>query len=213
MNKFYAAIYSILISSAFAISSYYFESRVTKGIVDAQGGIHEFFALVISTIIFIVLGFSTYKCLSSILDKNKIKVSTYGLISLFVISMTVFFIVDSFLREKALAHSADPATSQERLRQLVGYESGIGYEVDNRLAGNPSTPVDVLVVLYEKQNQIGTDMILARNSKTPNFILVALSSRENDWRNLILEELKRNPKVKNRELIFDENMVLKEVSN
>ena len=184
-----------MISSAFAISSYYFESRGTKGVEDAQGGIHELFALVISIIIFIILGFTTYKCLSSSLEKNKMKVSTYGLISLFVISTTVFFIIDSFLREKALAQSADPATSHERLRQLVGYESGIGYEVDNRLAGNPSTPDDVLVVLYEKQNQIGTDMNLARNSKTPNYILVALSSRENDWRNLILEELKRNPMI------------------
>jgi hypothetical protein len=109
--------------------------------------------------------------------------------------------------------STDPQTEPQRLRDLVGYQSGFGYEVDNRIASNPSTPIDVLESLYGIEGQIGTDMSLASNSHTPNHILIELSKRNDKlWREHILKSLERNPKVKGNELYFDTDMVLQETT-
>ncbi|GEA13195.1 hypothetical protein KUL49_35700 [Alteromonas sp. KUL49] len=86
-----------------------------------------------------------------------------------------------------------------------------GYEIDNRIASNPSTPVDVLESLYGLEGQIGTDMSLARNPNTPNYLLIELSKHPDEmWRPQITKILARNPKVINGTLFFDENMVLHE---
>ena len=77
------------------------------------------------------------------------------------------------------------------------------------MAGNPSTPVDTLVSLYNKEGQIGTDLTLAANPNTPNDILIALSKRTNErWSDAIVKALKRNPKVRSGELTFDSSMTL-----
>jgi len=69
---------------------------------------------------------------------------------------------------RALTDARDVKTSPERLRELVRF-GGIqaGYELDNRLAANPSTPVDALRELAEKPDQLGTQMVLERNPRTP----------------------------------------------
>ncbi len=68
---------------------------------------------------------------------------------------------------RALTDASDVKASPERLRELVHFD-GIqaGYELDNRLAANPSTPPDVLRELAAKPDQLGTQMVLERNPRT-----------------------------------------------
>lgn len=93
---------------------------------------------------------------------------------------------------QALIDAADTSASPQRLAQLVHFD-GIkaGYELDNRIASNPRTPVEALRLLH-KRNQSGTDMCLARNPNTPEDILEKLAE-END--ELIQRGLSQNPRL------------------
>ena len=96
----------------------------------------------------------------------------------------------------ALLDAQDPETSPERLRALVGYETGFGYEIDNRIASNPNTPADVLRSLHGKPDQVGTEMSLARNPNTPDDILLDLAKRGDDWKKYIQDSLEANPRYR-----------------
>lgn len=63
----------------------------------------------------------------------------------------------------ALLDSENTKASAERLRELARYRGGSGYEIDNRVASNPSTPPDVLRSLHGRPDQVGTEMCLAEN--------------------------------------------------
>jgi hypothetical protein len=91
---------------------------------------------------------------------------------------------------RALSDAANPGTSPERLESLVDF-GGVqaGYELDNRLAANPRTPVSALRKLAVK-NQLGTQMILARSPRTPPDILQQLA-KVNDIN--VQDALKTNP--------------------
>ena len=69
---------------------------------------------------------------------------------------------------RALADARRRETSPTRLAELVHF-TGIqaGYELDNRLAANPSTPPEALRTLSQRANQPGTRQQLARNPFTP----------------------------------------------
>jgi hypothetical protein len=94
----------------------------------------------------------------------------------------------------ALIDSANPNTNPDRLRDLASFSGGPGYEIDNRVAKNPSTPPDVLRSLHGRPDQVGTEMCLAQNPNTPDDILIALSKRNDEWAEYISEALKRNPR-------------------
>lgn len=94
----------------------------------------------------------------------------------------------------ALADAANPTMNPDRLRALVGYQSGFGYEIDNRIAENPNTPVDVLRSLHGKPEQVGTEMCLARNPNTPDDILLELAKRDDKWAEWIQKSLAMNPR-------------------
>jgi hypothetical protein len=81
----------------------------------------------------------------------------------------------------ALMEAANPRTSPARLSQLVHY-FGIqaGYELDNRIAANPSTPKESLRELYWRGNT-GTLMKLAANPRTPDDILEQLAQSNDEW--------------------------------
>lgn len=94
---------------------------------------------------------------------------------------------------QTLAEARDASTSPARLEQLVQVPDDIGYERDNRIAANPSSPPEVLRQLYRRGN-LGTLMILARRSDTPDDVLQSIADHDlNDkW---IREALKSNPEL------------------
>jgi hypothetical protein len=93
--------------------------------------------------------------------------------------------------QRALADAANPGTSPERLESLVEFDGvQAGYELDNRLAANPSTPVSAVRKLALKKDQLGTHMILARNPRTPQDVLQQLGKLNDQY---IQDALKTNP--------------------
>lgn len=100
-----------------------------------------------------------------------------------------------FSARQALTAASNPLTSPDRLRALVHFQ-GIqaGYELDNRIASNPNTPVDALRELYER-GQLGTLMCLAANPNTPADLLEKLSSNQDKF---VVKRLADNPKLPQR---------------
>jgi hypothetical protein len=96
----------------------------------------------------------------------------------------------------ALHDAQDPTTSPDRLRALIGYATGFGYALDNRIASNPNTPADALRSLYVRPDQVGTQMKLARNPNTPDDILLDLAKRDDKWRQYIQASLDANPRYR-----------------
>jgi len=96
----------------------------------------------------------------------------------------------------ALLDSANPATSADRLRELARFQGGPGYEIDNRVARNPSTPPDVLRSLHGRPDQVGTEMCLAENPNTPDDVLRVLATRDDEWARYLAAALQRNPRYR-----------------
>jgi len=91
---------------------------------------------------------------------------------------------------RALSDATNPGTSPARLESLVDFQGvQAGYELDNRLAANPGTPVSAIRKLAAK-NQLGTQMILARSPRTPPDVLQQLG-KVNDKH--VQDALKTNP--------------------
>ncbi len=90
----------------------------------------------------------------------------------------------------ALAEASNPKTDPDRLQELVGYRTGFGDEIDNRIASNPNTPVELLVSLYNK-GRLGTQMCLARNPRMPDSILRKMLQ---DVNVCVVENLRLNPR-------------------
>lgn len=215
VSKYRTKRFALVFSALIACSFFYFQASPAILMQDAQSGLAVFFALIKSSLLFVFLGLSTYKCLSARQISNKIQAITYMVIIIALVSLAGNSMFESAVIKNALEDSANPNTKPERLRALATFQTehdyGISYEIDKRLAINPSTPVDVLESLYGLEGQIGTDMSLARNPNTPNYLLIELSTHPDElWRPQITEILSRNPKVKNGTLFFDENMVLHE---
>lgn len=210
-NKLQISLIAIVLSFAIAFTKYKVEVNLTDIVVDAQAGVVVVFAFITSTILWALLALSIYKLIRTLTARDWSKALLLGLVVAVLTCLAAYSISGSFEKRRALLDSTDPQSEPQRLRDLVGFQSGFGYEVDNRIASNPSTPTDILESLYGIEGQIGTDMSLASNPNTPNHILIKLSKRkDNFWREHILQSLKRNPKVKNEELYFDTDMVLQE---
>lgn len=211
LNKLQIALIAIVFSFAIAFTKYKLEVNLTELVVDAQAGIVVIFAFITSTILWVLLALSNYKLIRALIDGDRSKVLALGIVVAVLACLAAYSVAGSVEKRRALLDSIDPQTEPQRLRDLVGYQSGFGYEVDNRIASNPSTPIDILESLYGIEGQIGTDMSLASNSHTPNYILIELSKRNDKlWREHILKSLERNPKVKGNALYFDTDMVLQE---
>jgi hypothetical protein len=106
------------------------------------------------------------------------------------------------LAQQYLAEAKDPATSPVRLGQLFQWAGtqDSGYELDNRIANNPSTTPELMRLLYGRHN-LGTLMILARRADTPEDILQAMVDHDltranpgdqNEW---LRKSLKLNPQL------------------
>ncbi|MDV6314919.1 hypothetical protein [Idiomarina sp. HP20-50] len=213
LNKLHTILIATIISFAIAFTKYNFEANLTDIVIDAQAGIVVVFAFITSAILWALLTLSIYKLIRASINAERVKVISYALITAILMCLAAYSVGSSVEKKNALLDSANPATQPERLRELVGFQSGFGYEIDNRIARNPSTPRDVLESLYAIQGQVGTDFSLASNPNTPNDILIKLSKySDNAWRDYILSSLERNPKVKRNKLYFDQSMVLHETT-
>ena len=178
-------------------SRYLYESSMPALVpYDAQGGVWVVFSLIVSgaTALFsALLGFLALHFLGR---RKRIR-GAVALLGLVLIGgCTAHSLVQLKDIRVALTDAADPATRPERLRALVGYETGFGYEIDNRIASNPNTPVDVLRALHGKPDQVGTEMCLAQNPHTPDDILLELAKRNDEWAEYILKALDSNPRYK-----------------
>jgi len=163
---------------------------------DAQGGIWVAYSLVLSGGTFILASLFCVLALQFFGKRMRILGILCLLSLLFIGGCTLNSMLDLKQIRTALLDAQDPTTSPERLRALIGYETGFGYEIDNRIASNPNTPADVLRSLHGKPDQVGTEMSLARNPNTPDDILLDLAKRDDDWKKYIQNSLEANPRYK-----------------
>ncbi len=195
MKKRNRIIVALLVGLGIAGSRFAYESSMPSLVpYDAQGGIWVVYSLVVSGGTFILASLFCALTLQ-FFGKRMLTLGILCLLPLLVIGgCTINSMVELKHIRTALLDAQDPTTSPERLRALVGYETGFGYEIDNRIASNPNTPTDVLRSLHGKPDQVGTEMSLARNPKTPDDILLNLAKRDDDWAKYIHDSLKANPR-------------------
>lgn len=201
----------IAITISFAISFIAFsaQTRVTEIAPDAQSGIVVMYSLILNGALWLFLSIVIFHFMQALLQKRRFKSVITGALFCLCIGFASYITFSAIQLSSALIAAADPKTPPQRLTELAKTDLGYGYELDNRLARNPATPVDTLRLLYQREGQIGTDLTLAANPNTPNDILIALSLRHDEgWRDAIASALKRNPKVRFGELRFDESMTL-----
>ena len=176
-------------------SRYLYESSMPSLVsYDAQGGVWVAFSLIVSGATVLVTSLLCFLALR-FFGKHMRVLGSLALLGLILIGGCT---ANSMIQLKeirlALADAADPTANPERLRALVGYQSGFGYEIDNRIASNPSTPVDVLRSLHGKPHQVGTERCLAENPNTPDDILIELAKRDDEWTDNIQKSLAKNPR-------------------
>ena len=197
MKKRNTIVIALLVGLAIAGPRFAYESSMPSLVpYDAQGGIWIAYSLVVSGGTFIL---ASVLCALALQFLGK-HIRTLGIVCLlpllFIGGCTINSMVELKQIRTALLDAQDPETSPERLRALVGYETGFGYEIDNRIASNPNTPADVLRSLHGKPDQVGTEMSLARNPNTPDDILLELARRDDDWKKYIQDSLEANPRYK-----------------
>lgn len=209
LKRWQAALIATFISFSIALTTYNAQTRVTEIVSDAQNGIVIFYSLIINAVLWLFLSFVIFHFLQALAQNHRLKLIITALLIFLFFGYAVNTTYTAMQLNRALVAAADPTTSSQRLNQLAKNDMDYGYELDNRIASNPSTSVDTLVSLYSRDGQIGTDLTLAANPNTPNDILIALSKRTNErWSDAIVKALKRNPKVRSGELTFDSSMTL-----
>jgi len=148
------------------------ELSLIKSVRDAQGGISIAFALGVGVSILVV---TAGLALGAFSTKKWLRVALSVLLAL----MIAFVIRERFVLAEirtALADAADSTTPPDRLRALNGFDTRyFGYEIDNRLASNRSSPEDLLRALAQK-DQMGTRTSLERNPNTPDDVLEQLQA-------------------------------------
>ena len=111
------------------------------------------------------------------------------------LSLTFLFSLASFNHYSAFEDAANPLASSERLLELEGFETDMGYEIDNLLAKNPSSSSELLKLLSEKEGQFGTLLALASNENVPistlNKIASTTSFEETQNKEILLISLKK----------------------
>jgi hypothetical protein len=190
-------VVALLVGLSIAGSRFVYESSAAHLVSgDAQGGIWVFFSLVLSAGTFVLISLFCAFSLWSFSNHMRAVGCFWLLLLVFIGGHTVHRMTEIQQIRQALTDAKDPTTTPDRLRSLVGYDTGFGYEIDNRIASNPNTPLDVLRSLHEKPNQVGTDMSLAENPNTPDDILLELAGRDDSWKKSIKRRLEANPRYK-----------------
>lgn len=181
---------SLLAAAVIGGSRWLYETSLIRSVIDAQGGIAMAFSFIIcaaTALIVFILFFTTLNFFA----KDNGTLGTVFLLGLILVAgLTGRSMIRIYRTKAALTDAANEYTSPDRLRSLVGYKTGFGYEIDNRIASNPNTPVDVLRTLHGIPGHIGTEMSLASNPNTPDNILIELSKIDKESMQRILA---RNP--------------------
>ena len=186
------ALVSIALAALVALVRCYQDALLVFSISDAQGGIALVFSLVVGLFTF-GLGYAfAYNAVLGFADKRSIAACLWGLGFLGIATWAGADIARCYKVRAVLADTADPSTSPERLRELIGFNSSYGYEIDNRIASNPSSSEDILRALHAKARR-GTLIKLAQNPNTPEDILVELSRHPDEQ---VRMAWRLNPKVK-----------------
>jgi len=192
-----AIVIGLIVGLCIAGSRFAFESSMPSLVpFDAQGGLWVAFSLVVSGVTFVLASLFCALTLKLFGKRMRMLGILCLLPVLFFGGCTIHRMVELKQIRKALLDAKDPTTSPDRLRALVGYETGFGYEIDNRIASNPNTSADVLRLLHGKPGQVGTEMSLARNPNTPDDILRNLAKRDDEWKKYIQESLQANPRYR-----------------
>jgi len=183
LNQRQLLLIAIVVSLVIALIKFIMEVSMALSVVDAQGGLVVLWACITSITIWGVLTLSTYKLMRAMVERDGFRVIASGLAVTVLLSIAAYSVTDSMDKKQALSDAGNPQTAPQRLGELVGYQSGFGYEIDNRIASNPATPSEILALLYGRHGQMGTDLNLASNPNTPSHILVQLSERNDaGWR-------------------------------
>jgi hypothetical protein len=144
----------------------------------------------IKLIFWLLVGFGAYRLLISLARKSAIVAVAFPVIWTLAILWSSWRYLEG---GQALADAANPRATPQRLKSLATF-AGIqaGYELDNRLATNLSTPAEVLRLLHGRLHQVGTEMNLAANPNTPADILSNLSKHQDEW---VRRSLADNPQL------------------
>ena len=173
-------------------SRFWYETALVRSVQDAQGAIWLAYSLFVSVLTVLVTFLLVFECLYWF-ERERRLVGTIFLVAAVALggwtANTMLWLADV---RQALADAANPQITPQRLRDLVGYPTGFGYEIDNRIAANRNTPLEVLRLLHEK-HQLGTDIALAKNPRTPDDVLRALAHSEDHW---IQRALRFNPRYR-----------------
>lgn len=175
---------SLLVAAVVAAVRWRYESAMPELVpTDAQNGIWIVYSAAVAIGTFVMC--FAFLCTALLLFSAGKKYRIEGVVALcaflFVAGCTGNTLRGHSDARQALEDSANPATSPERLRALIGYQSGFGYEVDNRIAKHPNATEDILRVLSRKTGQTGTLLILVRNPNTPEDVILEIAESPNQW--------------------------------
>jgi hypothetical protein len=152
--------------------------------------------LVAKTLFWLVTGIAAIALINTSEMKSRLSIFGCLLLVLWIgaLSWSIFVYHDA---RRALVDASSTESSPERLKALANF-AGLqaGYELDNRLAGNPNTPPKVLRRLHGKPYQIGTEITLAKNPNAPDDVLLAIGARKDEWSEHLQKALKENPRYK-----------------
>ena len=192
MNKKKALTISVILGASIALFRFIIESRMPAIVpYDAQGGIWVVYGIIVGGLTFAFVTVFSYFGILAFAENKRTKTVIFGILVLASIAWTSNRVIELKRVGVALTDAQNPETEPARVRELIGYETGFGYEIDNLLASNPNSPVDLLRALHGKPHQQGTEICLARNPNTPDDILLNLMKSEDKW---ILESLQSNPR-------------------
>jgi hypothetical protein len=168
-------LFAIMVGFAVSLFRLIPEWMLINSVIDAQGGLSLGYALVVAALVFVVA--SCFAFLAFALKGQIRQVSAAALVLL--ISYTAYKDYRFYTIHTALTRAENPHESPQVLQSLYGLKTlYFGYELDNRLAANPSSPEGLLRALHGKEGQVGTQAFLARNPRTPKDILNELSKSE-----------------------------------
>jgi hypothetical protein len=184
----------------------FFNFSIINGSSDPQLGFYIIKVLIIALVLFTGNFIFLHDIsIDGIRDQFRNLAFRFLKLTLFL-SLTFFFTFKSFNQYSAFEDAANPLTSPERLLELEGLDTDMGYEIDNLLAKNPSSPSKLIELLSEKENQFGTLLELASNENvsinTLNSISKKVTSQGGIRTEIFSDYLQKNPRIISGEYSF-----------